>query len=111
MNQWEEWQLQFDQDYDGAYRYLDRCGQYIALIRQRLEFMPASVNPMICDMEQPDLGLKLQESSEVFSLTCWQPSNADMFILVGEHASSIAMLIFRPFSVNLNRLTSRACLF
>ena len=111
MTQWDEWQLQFEQVYDGAYRYLDRCGEFIAWIRQELGFMPAVANPMVCDMDQPDLGLKLLASSEALSLTSWKPSDSKNFILAGEAASQKAVELFQPFSVHQNRVTSRSCSF
>jgi hypothetical protein len=111
MSQWDEWQLQFEQIYDGAYRYIDRCGEFIASVRQELGFMPVGVNPMVCDMDHPDLGLKLQASSEGLSLTSWKPSDSEDFILAGEATSQKAIELFQPFSVHQNRLTSRSCRF
>jgi hypothetical protein len=111
MSQWDEWQLQFEQIYDGAYRYIDRCGEFIASVRQELGFMPSGVNPMVCDMDHPDLGLKLQASSENLTLTSWKPSDSEDFILAGEAACRKAVELFQPFSVHQNRLTSRSCWF
>jgi hypothetical protein len=111
MSDWQEWQIQFDQVYDGGYRYLDQCGLYMSAIREKLGFMPTTVNPAGCDMEQPEHALRLQASQENFLLTCSDPTKIENFMVAAEFASAKAIELFEPFLVHHNRFVSRSCSF
>jgi hypothetical protein len=69
MRRPEEYQIQFDQ----AYRYLDRCGEFIAKAREAIGFTPLSANPNNCTMEEPDKGLQLRGSVDMLMLVCTLP--------------------------------------
>jgi len=107
MNSWEEWHIQFEQVYDGGYRYLDVCGEFMAFVREALDFMPTTVNPAGCEMEQPDASLRLNASAEGLSVACWEPLKYATFIGAAQIVADRAIELFQPFEVHQNRYVSR----
>jgi hypothetical protein len=54
---WRTLSLHFKQTYDGAYRYLDRCGEFIMAAVEKMDFMPGEVKPTGAKLEIPEHGL------------------------------------------------------
>jgi len=108
MRRLEEYQIQFDQVYDGAYRYLDRCGEFMAKVREAMGFTPLSANPNNCTMEEPDKGLQLRGSVDMLVLVCTQPAEAESLIKAAEFCSRQAIDLFEPLSIVHNQLISRS---
>jgi hypothetical protein len=108
---WEEWQIQFEEVYDGAYRYVDRCGEFMSAAREKFGFMPNAINPSGCDMEAPDYGLHLRASSENLIILCSNPAHRAEFIEASVYCSKKANELFEPFSVHHDRFISRQCKF
>jgi hypothetical protein len=104
----EEYQLQFDQVYDGAYRYLDRCGEFMAKVQQAAGFTPLSATPNNCTMEVVEQGLQLRGSIEMMVLVCTQPENAAEWIRSAEYCSKQAIELFEPRSIVYNQIISRS---
>jgi hypothetical protein len=104
----EQYQIQFDQAFDGAYRYLDRCGEFMAKAREEFGFVPLSVNPSGCTMESPDIALQLQASGDAVVLTCTNPKHADNLLAVANFCSETALELFEPFAIEHYRLVSRS---
>jgi hypothetical protein len=105
MNEFKEWQLQFQQIYDGAYGYYDRCGEFMNLLRANFGFMPLSVTPNTCDMDAPDEALRIYCNAEVLTITSSDPDKAKSFSTVIDFASKAATEMFGPFRVHQNRMT------
>ena len=104
MTEFKEWQLQFQQIYDGAYRYYDRCGEFMSEIRAEFGFMPLSVTPNTCDMDAPDEGLRIQCNPDVLTVTSSDPARVEAFLRVSDYASTRASEMFAPFRVHQNRM-------
>lgn len=104
----EQYQLHFDQVYDGAYRYLDRCGEFMAKVRETVGFTPLSASPNNCTMELVEHGLQLRGSVEMILLVCTQPENADEWIRSAEYCSKQAIELFEPLSIVHNQIISRS---
>jgi hypothetical protein len=108
MNPPEEYQIQFDQVYDGAYRYLDRCGEFMIRAREAFGFTPVSVNPNGCNMEAPEIALQLRGSAEMLVLVCTQPQYASSLIKAANLCTEFVTDLFEPLSIVHNQITSRS---
>ena len=108
MNDPEEYQLQFDVAFDGAYRYLDRCGEFMAAARQKFGFVPISVNPMGCNMEAPDMALQLQASGDALLLICTNLKFSSDLFRAADFCLRVSADLFDPFSIEHCRLVSRS---
>jgi hypothetical protein len=108
VNDLEEYQIQFDVSLDGAYLYIDRCGEFMRIARKEFGFVPLAVNPTGCNMEAPDIALQLQASGDAIILTCTNPKFAGALFKAAEIFASAAIELFDPFSVEHFRLTSRS---
>lgn len=108
MNDLEEYQIQFDVSLDGAYLYIDRCGEFMSIARKEFGFVPLAVNPTGCNMESPDIALQLQASGDVLILTCTNPKFVDKLFEAADVFAPAAIRLFDPFSVEHFRLTSRS---
>ena len=97
--------LQFQQVFDGAYRYLDHCGEFMDTVRKELNFMHLGVNPSGCDMESSDSSIRLQASIDNIVLTASEPDGPKQLVKTADFCCSAARRIFQPFSVEYNRLT------
>jgi hypothetical protein len=53
---WETLSLHFKQQYDGAYRYLDRCGEFMLAAVEKMDFMPGDTKPEGAKLEIPENG-------------------------------------------------------
>jgi hypothetical protein len=108
VNDPEEYQIQFDVALDGAYLYIDRCGEFIRMARREFGFVPLSINPTGCNMESPDTALQLQASGDAVILTCTNPKFANALFKAAEVCAQAAIDMFDPFAVEHFRITSRS---
>src|SRR2546426_11487522 len=90
---WRTLSRHFKQQYDGAFRYLDRCGEFMLAAVEKLNFQPGDAKPIGAKLEIPEHGLvatvdtlelvvvqELPEDEEFFLKTCLGLSE-----LVNEH--------------------------
>lgn len=105
MNNFQEWQLVFQQIYDGAYRYYDRCGDFMSLLRSKFGFMPLSVTPNTCDMDEPGEALRIQANAESLIVTTSNAEKRSSFLKVIDFACTHATEMFEPFRVHQNRMS------
>ncbi len=54
---WQTLSLHFKQEYDGAFRYLDRCGEFMLAAVDKLDFLPGEIKPSGAKLEIPERGL------------------------------------------------------
>jgi len=54
---WQTLSLHFKQQYDGAYRYLDRCGEFMLAAVDKMDFLPGDTKPTGAKLEIPERGL------------------------------------------------------
>ena len=50
---WQTFSLHFKQTYEGGYRYLDRCGEFISEAVERLDFIPEDAKPTAAKLRTP----------------------------------------------------------
>lgn len=105
MKKFVDHQLQFQQVFDGAYRYLDCCGEFMDTVRKALSFIHMGVSPSGCNMESTDSSIQLQASIDNILLTDNEPDGSLELVETADFCCAAARRIFQPFSVEYNRLT------
>jgi hypothetical protein len=98
-------QIQFEQVFDGAYGYLDNCGQFMEAVRKQLDFMHVSVTPTGCDMESVNSAIRLQASIDHLLITATELDSAPELIKSADYCSMVAGQLFGPFRLEYNRVT------
>jgi hypothetical protein len=97
--------LFFKQDFVGGYRYLDRCGEFLARAEEEMEMMAgAEQTPSGGTLEKPEFGIKLEFNTLMFRLTQEFPESGDTEIF-REHAEYFSGLyheLFLPKKVERN---------
>ena len=54
---WNTLSLHFKQQYEGAFRYLDRCGEFMLAAVEELDLLPGETKPTGAKLERPESGL------------------------------------------------------
>ena len=54
---WQTLSFHFKQQYDGAFRYLDRCGEFMLAAVEQMNFLPGDPKPIGAKLEIPERGL------------------------------------------------------
>jgi hypothetical protein len=97
--------LFFKQDYVGGYRYLDRCGEFLARAEQEKGMMPGGdQTPSGGILENAEAGLKLEVNTLMLRLTHEFPEAGGEAIFL-EHAEYFSQLyheLFTPRAVERN---------
>ena len=56
---WQPLNLYFRQTYDGGYRYLDRCGEFMLSANEQLDCVPEETKPTGAQMQIPEKATKI----------------------------------------------------
>ena len=97
--------LFFKQDFTGGYRYLDRCGEFLARAEQEKGMMPSGdQTPSGGILEKPETGLKLEVNTLMMRLTHEFPEAVGEAEFLGhaEYFSHLYYELFAPSSVERN---------
>jgi hypothetical protein len=105
MTSFKDLQIQFEQRFDGAYRFFDKSGEFVSTLREEFGFMLLNVNLTGCEMESPDLSLRLHISSDHLLVVSTEPEKQNELVQVADFASKTAVQLFLPFVVEYNQLS------
>lgn len=97
--------LFFKQDFVGGYRYLDRCGEFLARAEDEMGMMPGGEQtPSGGILENPELGLKLEVNTLMLRLSQEFPEvGAEAtFLKHAEYFSALYHELFTPRAVERN---------
>ena len=86
----------FKQSYEGGYRYLDKCGEFMLLAEDRFDFIPnEDVRPTGCTMYLPEAGVEMQLNTVELTLRQMGPGHdeAAFLKLVSEVPSEVKSVI------------------
>lgn len=99
----------FRQNIDGGYRYLDKCGEFLAVAEKEFDLIPDEANPQGGVMSHPELGIKVHISAtEIQVIQEYPPNDAkDLndgkdFLDICLQVSSLFFELFKPRSVHRN---------
>jgi hypothetical protein len=104
MTQFKDVQIQFEQRFDGGYRFFDKSGEFVTALREEFGFMLLSVNLTGRDMESPDTSLRLHISADRLLVVSMEPEKQNDLVRVVDFASKMAIQLFLPFVVEYNQL-------
>jgi hypothetical protein len=106
---WNVLSFHFKQTYEGGYRYLDRCGEFMCIAADSLGFLPGEAKPTGAKMEIPELGINLVCDSNILGLSQELPTKGDNnFIAKCVKCSDLAWKLFNPRSIIRNGLALKA---
>jgi len=100
---WQTLSLHFKQTYEGGYRYLDRCGEFMIAAHERLNCVPGEAKPSGGKMEIPERGVNitfgvadLGVSQELLT------EDASYFVNLCRDLAALGNEIFQPKSILRN---------
>ena len=92
---WQTLSLHFKQQYDGAFRYLDRCGEFMLAAIDEMNFLPGDPKPTGAKLEIPERGLTAGVDTLELAAAQEMPGNDGEFFL--ETCVGLASLVERHF--------------
>jgi hypothetical protein len=100
---WKPLSLHFRQTYEGGYRYLDKCGEFMVQAAQRLNFVPGDIKPTGAKMEIPEKGLTATCDSNDLTLFQEIPDeDYSYFVNLCKKTANLALEQFQPVSILKN---------
>lgn len=100
---WETLSLHFKQSFEGGYRYLDRCGEFLLAAEDALKFIPKEPKPSGASMEIPDMGVNASVDTIHLSVTQEFPKDdSGYFIDLCKDLSKLVSEKFEPRAVFRN---------
>ena len=100
---WKTLSLHFKQTYEGGYRYLDKCGEFMLAATERMNFITSEAKPTGAKMEIPEQGV--HAGCDCLSLSVTQELPVDdgtYFLDLCKGLVELAMSHFVPKSVFKN---------
>ncbi len=104
---WQQFSLHFKQSFDGAYGYLDHCGEFVALIRERFGFYSTEAIPTGCSLELPEAHTVLTTNANELALNQEAGKDDKSFLEIARFSSETATQLFKPFEIYRNTFTLR----
>ena len=100
---WQTLSVHFKQTYEGGYRYLDRCGEFMVAAAEKMDFIPGEIKPTGAKMEIPEQGINA--SCDVNSLVLSQdlpPEDVKNFVNLCKESAELIATHFNPKSIVKN---------
>jgi hypothetical protein len=96
--------LFFKQEFDGGYRYLDRCGEFLVQAQARFGMSPSgNTTPQGGSLEAPDLGIKVETNAMVLRVVQELPgTDVECFRRFSEGLAKLYWDLFEPLSLERN---------
>lgn len=106
---WQTFSLHFKQTYDAAYRYLDRCGEFMHAAVKEMDFITAEPKPAGAVLEIPERGVKATVDTAELTVTQEWPGKEDAFFLsICAKLTTLVSTHFDPTRVVRNGFASRS---
>ncbi len=106
---WQTLSLHFKQTYDGAYRYLDRCGEFMLAAVEKMNFMPGEPKPTGAKLEIPERGLNATiDALELAVVQELPDDNGEFFFKTCSNLAALAAEHFTPKRVLRNGFASKS---
>jgi hypothetical protein len=100
---WQTFSLHFKQTYEGGYRYLDQCGEFMLEAVERLDFIPGDIKPTGAKLDIPEKGIVATVDSQELVLRQDLPEdNGEFFIATCVQLTSLAVKHFSPKHIQKN---------
>jgi hypothetical protein len=106
---WRTFSLHFRQVYDGGWRYLDKCGEFMLAATREMDFMPREAKPTGAMMGIPEKGISVALDASEMVVTQEQPEDAvESFQQICMGLDSLANKFFSPTAIVTNGLASKS---
>ena len=106
---WKTLSLHFKQTYEGGYRYLDRCGEFMLAANANLKFIAGEAKPTGAKMEIPEHGVNLTCDSNILALSQELPLETDKFFSqLCQNSSNLVQELFKPTNIVKNGFALKA---
>ena len=106
---WKTLSLYFRQTYEGGYRYLDKCGEFMLEATEKMDFIAGEAKPTGAKLEIPDQGINLAVDANALILSQEIPSDDDTyFVGICRGTTGLASACFRPKSIIKNGFALKA---
>jgi hypothetical protein len=100
---WKPLSLHFRQTYEGGYRYLDKCGEFMVAATQKLNFIAGDIKPTGAKLEIPEKGLTANCDSNDLTLFQVLPSDDyGYFVKLCAETATLALAHFQPLNIVRN---------
>ena len=100
---WKSLSLHFKQTYEGGYRYLDKCGEFMLAATDRMRFITSEATPTGAKMEIPEQGVHAGCDSLSLSVAQELPvDDGTYFLDLCKGLGELVMSHFDPKSVLRN---------
>src|SRR5437667_6436659 len=105
---WQTFSLHFKQTYEGGYRYLDRCGEFMLEAVERLDFIPGEIKPTGARLEIPEKGIVATVDTQELTLRQDLPEDdGTLFFNTSEQLAGIAVKHFAPKQIQKNGFANK----
>jgi len=106
---WQTLSLHFKQTYEGGYRFLDKCGEFMLAASDKMNFIPGDAKPTGAKMEIPEHGVNLACDVNTLALSQELPSGDDKyFVNVCSGSVELALSFFKPQGIIKNGFALKA---
>lgn len=107
---WKPYSLHFKQNYEGGYRYLDKCGEFMLQAEKSSGFIPVETKPTGARMQVPEQGILASVDSQELTLIQEQPTDdGKLFLKVSMTLAGLVTSCFAPTVVVRNGFASKLC--
>jgi hypothetical protein len=100
---WKFLSLHFKQTYEGGFRYLDKCGEFMLIAEKKWGFISGDAQPIGAKMELPERGIHLNCDAKNLVASQELPPEGDLFFPeICQNTTSLYKELFSPTSVLKN---------
>ena len=100
---WQTLSVHFKQSYDGGYRYLDRCGEFMLAATEKLDLIPGQISPNGAQMELPEQGIQVNCDSVNLAVMQELPTeDTALFLNLCKGLSNLVAEHFQPKGIVKN---------
>lgn len=106
---WELFSLHFKQVFEGGYRYLDRCGDFMLAAEQNLGFLPDDTKPIGAKMSIPEEGISASlDTRELAVSQEFCADDGETFFPICQQLAKLFQDSFTPKTVESNGFASKS---
>ena len=100
---WETLSVHFKQTYEGGYRYLDRCGEFMIAAEERMQFIPGDIKPTGAKLEIPEHGVNATCDANIMAASQeLSVGDGSYFLGICKGLTQLSAELFQPKSIVKN---------
>ena len=100
---WQTLSFHFKQTFDGGYRFLDKCGEFMLAAGDKMNFVPGEAKPTGGKLEIPEKGVSVTFNAiEMSASQEFASDNGDFFVSLCSGLVALVSDYFKPRSILSN---------